>query len=453
MAKGVSMTDRERVDERETCAARDRGEALEPRVVFGHPRLDGMNFLNESPRRYPGALNFASGRPEMAALHTYMPWVAGALRDGALSSSDDGFLQYGPTAGLICDLLAQWIEERNGVEISSDDVIVTTGGQEAIAIAVLALCDPSADALLVPDPTYLGIHGAASTLGIEMIPVGPLADIDERALRRGVALAAAAGRRARALYLIPDYDNPTGDSILAETSRAALVEAAAELGIAVLEDVAYRELGLENAPRSLLALGDNVVQLGTFAKLLFPALRLGYIAVRRSGRSAAFVDACRSAKSFLTLNTSSPSQAIVAYVLRHEKPAFSDALAKLRAHYRIKRETVLGALAARSELTMHGVTWNEPQGGFFLRITVPFAFGESEMIRCADEFGVLCTPMRYFSLRAPVDTQIRISYSAVSPGELVAGISRLATFIGQTASARTTVLVRDGTAAPLPFVS
>lgn len=403
------------------------------RQVFAQPALAGMDFLNEAPNRYPKAISLASGRPDLAVLRTTMPWLDPSFVPVAYVGGLDRYQQYGPTQGLACDVLADWITQRTGAAVGAGDVLLTTGAQEGMAIALLALCEPGVDALLVPDPTYLGILGIALMLGVDVVSIGPAGGVSATSIEAAAARAVARGRRPRALYLIADYDNPSGDSVPV-AGRVALLAAAAELGIVVIEDVAYRELGFGDAPPpSLSASGSsNVLQLGTFAKLVFPGLRLGYLAMPRSPASAQILHACRLAKSFTTLNTATPSQAIVARVLLEERARLLGALRELRTHYLAKRDTVLRALEV-SGIAECGATWNVPGGGFFITVHLPFEFGTDELNSCAVDYGAILTPMRYFSLTSAVDRQVRIAYSALTVAELREGVARFGRFVRERA--------------------
>ncbi|HEX3463388.1 MAG TPA: PLP-dependent aminotransferase family protein [Candidatus Elarobacter sp.] len=399
------------------------------REAFDDELLAGMRFLNEAPERYPDAISMASGRPDVAAVRSAMPWLDDALRAGYGERRDDRLLNYGPTAGVVVDALADWVSDRSAVEIAPDGVIVTTGCQEAMMTALLALCEPRFDAVLVSDPAYVGILGAAAMLGLTTISLGPVAVLGAAAIERGVAAARRAGLRAKAVYLVPDYDNPTGDCLGAE-SRDDVVECCLRHGLTILEDVAYREFGYDGERRpSLLSSGaENVVQLGTFAKILVPGLRLGYVATLGTAATAAFTGACLCAKSFSTLNTSTLTQQVLREAIGERRSALLDALGALRLRYAAKRDAVLDALRA-SGLARRGVTWNVPQGGFFLSVRLPFAFGERELADCASRFGVICTPMRYFALGGASDNDVRLAFSMHGTETLREGISRFAAFV------------------------
>lgn len=402
---------------------------MDVRPVFSRPAMAGMDFLTAAPSRYPKAISLASGRPDLDALRTAMPWLDSEHIPIGYLGGIDQLQQYGTTAGLGREIIADWIVERTGAGVETEDVLITTGAQEGMVIALLALCEPGKDALLVPDPTYLGILGTALMLGIDVIPLGPASTLDAEVLRAGAARARAAGLVPRVFYVISDYDNPSGNS-LARDARDGLLAASIDLGLIIIEDVAYRELGFEESvPSSLSSSGQpNVVQLGTFSKLVFPGLRLGYLAMPYSKEGRQILRACNLAKSFTTMNTATTSQAILLRVLRDQRSDLLTALGQLRKHYILKRDAVLEALED-SKIASCGTAWNVPAGGFFITLDLPFDFGTDELTECALEYGVIVSPMRYFSLTPAVDRQVRIAYSALEPQALQKAIARFSTYI------------------------
>jgi (S)-3,5-dihydroxyphenylglycine transaminase len=397
------------------------------RAIFGDPLLDGMNFLNEAAERYPYAISLASGRPDLRAFRTFATGT-GIVPDLLAAPDAERLLMYGATAGATLEIFRDWIAERMHAHVTERDVVVTTGCQEAMLVALFALFEPGRDVLLVSDPTYVGITGAAMLAGVEVRGAGRFTALDAARLDEEIGRVASQGKRARGLYLVPDHDNPTGESMDEERRRAILAAARAH-DLIVLEDIAYRDLGFgaERLP-SMLELGpDCVLQLGTFSKIAFPGLRIGYLAGPLLSAHPVGREAILAAKSFTTLNTATPTQYWVRTLLDRHREGFLESIAASRATYRKKRDVVLQTFAEHGLASM-GVRWNEPTGGFFLTLRLPFAFGPEEMERCAG-YGVLCTPMRLFALAVPAEREVRLAYSGPSPEQLHAGCAAFARFV------------------------
>lgn len=377
-----------------------------------------MDFLNEAASRFPNSHNLASGRPCLQTIRACMPWLGTELLAATTWTSKDGFCQYGPTAGSICESVARWASRRADAVVDPENLLITTGAQEAITIALLATCEPGRDAVLVADPAYVGILGAAITLGIDIVPMGRLSSLDGAALEAAVQRARAIDRVARLTYVVPDYDNPTGES-LAGPNRTSFVAAAERNDLVVLEDTAYREFGYDGAPSSsLLSMRrGTVLQIGTFAKIAFPALRLGYICTGSETRSGPLIAALRMSKSFTTLNTAGPTQAIVQTILADHGERLADGARRLCTIYARRRDMMQESLN-NSGLAEHGVRWTVPRGGFFFSVSLPFEFDSEEMLRCASDFGVTCMPMRYFSTTTFNDCEVRLSFSAIDITDL-----------------------------------
>lgn len=411
------------------------------------PLLDTMNFLNEITARYPAAVSFAPGRPydglfDPARIVEYLHTYTGYLRDAGHTEDQvrAALFQYGRTKGQIHGLIAQVVANDEGIRVPPEAVIVTVGAQEGMFLLLRALFAGPHDALLVSSPCYIGITGAARLLDIPVVPVpegdaGPSPD----AVRRAARQATAAGQRPRALYVVPDFANPSGTSMTVPARRRLLEVAAAE-GILVIEDNPYGFFTREAEPRpTLKSLDENgtVIYLGSFAKTCFPGARLGYVLADQrvaadDGRHSLLADELAKIKSMITVNTPSLSQAVIGGMLVQNGCQLRKASTAAISFYRENLLIVLAELerhfpaARRSEL---GIRWNHPDGGFFTVITVPFAADEAALERSAREFGVLWTPMDAFYVGCGGRHQLRISSSYLPPERVTEGIARLAAFI------------------------
>ncbi|MEU2650449.1 PLP-dependent aminotransferase family protein [Streptomyces albidoflavus] len=415
---------------------------------LGDPVLDAMNFLNEVVARFPDALSFAPGRPaegtfepEDLARHlrsytAYLEQELGWSRDQVRTQ----LFQYGRTNGIIHELIARTVANDEGIEVPPEAVVVTTGCQEAMLLTLRALFARPEDALLVSSPCYVGITGVARLLGIQVRPVpeGPDGP-DPLAVRAAVRAAKRAGQRPRAFYVVPDFANPSGAS-MSRAARELLLAVAEEEELLVLEDDPYGffvRTGEARPTLKALDRGRRVVHLGSFAKTALPGARVGYVladqeVVGPGGGRTLLADELSKIKSMTTVNTSAVSQAVIGGLLVESGCRLREANSAAVAHYRTTMDTLLDALERhfpaerRAEL---GVSWNRPDGGFFLVVDVPFTADHKALELSARAFGVLWTPMCDFHLDGGGTRQLRLSCSSQSPEAITEGIARLAAFI------------------------
>ncbi|MFG2324605.1 PLP-dependent aminotransferase family protein [Streptomyces sp. NPDC048568] len=410
------------------------------------PLLDTMTFLNEVTLRYPQAISFAPGRPyegdfDVARVPGLIETYLDHLRARGLSEDRvrTALYQYGETAGQIRDIVAGMLAVDEDMTVDPASVVVTVGCQEAVLLTLRALFTGPDDVLLVDSPAYVGITGAASLLDIPVVPVpgspnGPSLEGLERTVRE----VEASGRRARCLYVVPDCSNPTGVSMRRE-DRTALLDTAARLGLLLLEDNPYGVFSRVRRPTlKSLDTDRRVVYLGSFAKTAFPGARVGFVVADQlvagaDGRPPGLLaDEVAKVKSMVTVNTSSLSQAAVAGLLLQNGGGLRSANESSARHYqatmRCLRETLAAELPPGSPETA-GVRWNDPDGGFFLTLDVPFEADEAALDVSAEKYGVIWTPMRHFHLDAAGDRQIRLSCSYLTTDRAAEGAARLARFV------------------------
>ncbi|GAA1240459.1 PLP-dependent aminotransferase family protein [Kitasatospora nipponensis] len=405
------------------------------------PALRSMNFLNEVANRFPKALSFAPGRPaestfDLADLHRYLDAYARHLveRKGYDTVRVNRELfQYGRTKGIVHELIARQLELDEGIVVDPDAVLVTVGAQEALWLVLRALRATEHDVLLAVAPTYVGLTGAARLLDLPVRPVREGEDgVDLADLRAQLRAARAAGQRPRALYLVPDFSNPSGRSMPLETRRR-LLELAAREGILLLEDNPYsmfRSADADQLPTlKALDTGHHVVYLGSLAKTCFPGARVGFaIADQPVAGGGVLADELSKAKSMLTVNTSPVSQALVGGLLLEHGGSLLRANERQIAIYRENLHCLLRGLADRFD-GVPGVRWNTPDGGFFVVVTVPFAVTDELLEQAAVQHGVLFTPMCHFTEDPAATRQLRLSCSSLTPAEIEQGLDRLAALI------------------------
>ncbi len=414
------------------------------------PLLSSMMFLNEITSRFPDAISFAPGRPYEGLFDTdRIPEYLAAYTDHlagerGMSAARIGttLFQYGRTNGQIHELIARTVANDEGLLVEPDAVVVTVGAQEGMVLTLRALFAGPADVLLVSSPCYVGITGAARLLDVEIAPVPEgAAGIEPDTVAEVAARLRADGKRPRALYVVPDFANPSGASMPVER-RHRLLQVAAEAGLLVIEDNPYGFFARDDQLRPTLKSLDTdgtVVYLGSFAKTCFPGARVGYVladqrVVHPDGSVTLLADQLAKIKSMLTVNTSSLSQAVIGGILVSNGCRLRDANRDTIRFYRTSMERLLEQLRLRVPPEL-GITWNAPGGGFFLVLTVPFVADEQALLRSARDHGVLWTPMNSFYPDGGGTTQLRLSCSYVEPDRLEEGVRRLAAFLTEAAVA------------------
>jgi 2-aminoadipate transaminase len=370
----------------------------------------------------PGVLSVSGGFPNPATFPTEVldEIVAGLLRD------DPGVaLQYAPSEGIpsVREYLLERQEQLQGRRPETAELIVTSGGMECINLVGLALLDPG-DAVAVEAPTYLGALMAFAGFDAEVAGI----PMDEDGLQLDALEARlAGGLRPKLVYVIPEFQNPTGRTLALER-RHALIELCRRHGVLILEDVAYREMSFDGgALPSLWSLApDLVVQAGTFSKIFCPGVRLGWAVgprdvIAQMAAAKQTGDQCASALA---------QRMVEAY---GRAGHFERRIPESRALYESGWRAVERALR---EFMPPGVRWSEPSGGFFTWLTLPPGLDASALRPAALEAGVDYVPGRPFY---PGDDEgsgeLRVSFSHLSEEDLATAVERLAGVIGRTSNA------------------
>ncbi|GGM09681.1 PLP-dependent aminotransferase family protein [Dactylosporangium sucinum] len=415
-------------------------ESLHVSVV--DPVSASMNFLNEVAGRFPEAISLAAGRPfdefhAVSDVDKHLQAYLTHLRERGLGPARSRQLltQYGRTNGHIGDLIARMLDVDENIQVPAAAVMVTAGCQEAMVVALRGLCARPGDVVLAAEPCYVGLTGAARILGVEVVPVPESPDgLRPETVREVAAQTRASGREPKALYLVPNFANPSGVSLPVATRRA-LLDVAAETGLLILEDDPYGLFGLDDEPRPTLKSLDadqRVIYLGSFAKSYFPGARVGFLVadqavVDAAGRRTLLAEELSTVKSMLTVNTSALSQAVVGGMLIDSGFSLRGANQAKIAFYRQNLRTLLAGL--EHEFTGGPIRWNSPSGGFFVVVDVPVDATEELLEVSAREYGVLWTPMRFFYVGGGGTHAIRLSCSALEPPQIEEGVRRLAALL------------------------
>ena len=340
-----------------------------------------------------------------------------------LDSNIERVMQYTPIKGEqgLIDAAIRFLE-RDRIGVSEGNIVITSSGQHALDLVGRLFLDPH-DTVLIDRPTFAG-----AIVAFEMQrPVFVGVDIEDdgsnvEELRARTELLAAEGRRPKFIYVVPDFQNPTGITMSLE-KRKALLDLSYDLGVPVIEDSPYRDLRYygETIP-SLYSLdqergGGNVIGLYTFSKLFCPGVRVGFVIGPED-----VVERLTNVKEGNVLNTPKYNQDICEAFLT--EMSLEEHLQKCRDYYREKLDVFLGTMEKCFPEEM-GVTWTKPEGGLFLWVTVPERIDTHELFYDAIRFKVAFVPGDVFYGENPARNHMRINFSFSSKQQLETAIERL----------------------------
>ncbi|MFE9810942.1 PLP-dependent aminotransferase family protein [Streptomyces sp. NPDC005548] len=360
----------------------------------------------------PEVINFAGGLPAPELFDA--AGIAAAYRD-VLAEEPARALQYSTTEGepALRTALAERTAAR-GLPTGPDDVLVTTGSQQALSLLATALLEPG-DTVLVESPCYLAALQAFAFAGARVLAVpGDEDGIDPEALDTLVAR-----ERPKLLYTVPTFQNPTGRTLPAER-RAAVARVAATRGLWIIEDDPYGELRFEGGRVPWIAshegAGDRTVLLGSFSKVMAPGLRLGWLRA-----PAALRRACAVAKQAADLHTPTVNQLAAARYLADQD--LDAHVAKVAGVYRERRDAMLAGIG---DALPAGSTWTRPEGGMFLWARLPEPYDTTALLRPVVEHGVAYVPGAPFYAGTPEASTMRLCFVTQTPDEIAEGLRRLA---------------------------
>ena len=411
------------------------------------PVAASMNFLNEIASRFPAAISLAAGRPfdefyEVTDIERYLAAYVAHLRAGAMSEARvrQTILQYGRTNGQLGMMISRMLEIDEGISVPEESIMVTSGCQEAMIIALRGLVAEPEDVVLATEPCYVGFTGAARVLGVPVVPVPETSEgLSPEAVVRVAREERGSGRRPRALYVVSNFANPSGAS-LSDEARRGLLKVAADEDLLILEDDPYGLFGSDDRHQPTLKSLDTdqrVIYLGSFAKSVFPGARVGFLVadqavVSADGHRSLLADELSTVKSMVTLNTSPIAQAVIGGVLVSCGYSLRAANKEKIAFYRRNMAALLAAL--ERQFADPAITWNTPSGGFFAVLKVPFRADEKLLELSARDYGVLWTPMSFFYTGGGGSHAIRLSCSALATDQVEEGVRRLAAMIADIRS-------------------
>jgi 2-aminoadipate transaminase len=355
----------------------------------------------------PGIISLAGGlpAPETFPVEAMREATARVLRD-----TPEQALQYAASEGFAP--LREWVAAHlstQGMQVDASQVLITTGSQQGLDLVGKVLID-AGSRVAVESPTYLGALQAFNPFEPEYVEIdgddeGPLPS----------ALQAARG--ARFMYVLPNFQNPSGRSIPA-ARRNALVEAARAIDLPFLEDNPYGDLWYDEAPPSPMAAAwrEGAIYLGSFSKVLAPGLRLGYVVAPQ-----ALMPKLLQAKQAADLHTPGFNQRVVHEIIRD---GFLDRhVPTVRARYRAQRDAMAAALRAHLP---EGCRWSVPKGGMFFWVELPARLDAMALLPKAVARGMAYVPgAAFYAGRAQANT-LRLSFVTVTPQQIDQGVRALA---------------------------
>ncbi len=354
----------------------------------------------------PGIISFAGGLPSPK---TFPVEAFAKACDTVLRTDGRAALQYAASEGY--GPLCAWVARHLPWDVSPDQVLITTGSQQGLDLVAKVLIDEGSP-VLVETPTYLGALQAFTPMEPRIVSVNSDAEgIDVQDLERK-----AAG--ARFLYVLPNFQNPTGRT-MSEARRQALVDTARRIGLPIVEDNPYGDLWFDQPPPKPLTARnpEGGIYLGSFSKVLAPGLRLGYVVAPK-----AIMPKLLQAKQAADLHSPSFNQRMVAEVL---KDGFLDRhVPTIRALYKHQCEVMLDALT--HEMAGLDVQWNSPDGGMFLWARLPAGLKAIELLPNAVDKGVAFVPGAAFFASDPDPRALRLSFVTASEEKIRIGIKALA---------------------------
>jgi len=362
----------------------------------------------------PEIVSLAGGMPNLSALP--MDMMAGVV-EKLIANNGAEALQYGSGQGhpklreQICEVMA-----LEGIKAHPDDVIITTGSQQALDLISRIFIDPG-DVVLVEAPSYVGALGTfkqyeASVVHVAMDDNGLIPE----ALRNAIAEVRARGQKIKFLYLIPNYQNPAGVLLPAER-RAEILEICQKEKIFVVEDNPYGLLGFDKPSPNAMRASDseNVIYLGSFSKTIAPGFRVGWALVPPSLKEKLVI----ASESSILCPSNFSQLAISGYLA--DQP-WRDQIASFCKLYKVRRDAMLESL---DEHFPKSATWTKPGGGFYVWVTLPPEIDTTALMPKAIVAKVAYVPGTAFYADGFGSWSMRLAYCYPTPERIREGIKAL----------------------------
>lgn len=360
-------------------------------------------------------ISLSGGMPEISSLP--LDKVALAVK-AAIDEEGVSALQYGSSIGRVQtrEVVCRLMEDLD-IHVTPNDVIITSGAQQALDLLGKTFINPG-DPIILEAPTYVGTLQAFSQYqpevhGIELDSEGMRIDLLEAELEK------MGDRKPKFIYTIPNFHNPGGVTMTLER-RKRLIQVAREHGILVIEDDPYGRLRYSGEPIACMrSMDDNVVYLGTVSKMFAPGVRTGWIIAPKP-----ILEKVNLTKQAADLCGSTLDQVVVEHYF-NDTP-WRDTLEILRRQYAERRDAMLAAL---EEFFPPEAEWTNPDGGFFLWVTLPRFVDTDQMLSLALEQGVTYVPGKGCSPDGSTGSSMRLAFCYESPENIREAIRRLALVI------------------------
>ena len=363
----------------------------------------------------PEIVSLAGGMPNLTAIpmETMASIVEKLIKDHGQEA-----LQYGSGQGhpklreQICDVMA-----LEGIRANPDDILVTTGSQQALDLISRIFIDPG-DVVLVEAPSYVGALGTfsqyeASVVHVEMDKDGLVPE----ALRQAIKTLRYQGRKIKFLYLIPNYQNPAG-VLLPADRRTEILDICREEKIFIVEDNPYGLLGFDRpSPNAMRAEdSENVIYLGSFSKTIVPGFRIGWALVPQALREKLVI----ASESSILCPSNFAQMSISSYLANQP---WRDQISSFVELYKARRDAMLETLDAHFPKS---ATWTRPQGGFYVWVTLPPEIDTKAMMPKAIVAKVAYVPGTAFYADGLGSWSMRLSYCHPTPERIREGVKALA---------------------------
>ena len=357
----------------------------------------------------PGIISLAGGLP---SAKTFPIEAMREAADRVLREDGAAALQYAASEGH--GPLREWVAAElsgQGMRVSPGQVLITSGSQQGLDLVGKVLIDEGSR-VLVESPTYLGALQAFAP----MMPQFQGLASDDEGLRADALREHAA--QARMLYLLPNFQNPTG-RLMGAARRAQVTEALADTGVPLIEDNPYGDLWFDAPPPPPLSaqLPEQSIYLGSFSKVLAPGLRLGYVVA-----PASVYPKLLQAKQAADLHTPTFNQRVVSEVLQNG--FLQRHVPGIRALYKAQCAAMLAALDTHGQGL--GLQWARPQGGMFVWLRLPAGMDAAALLPQAVARGVAYVPGAAFFADAAEANTLRLSFVTASAADIERGIAALA---------------------------